>query len=880
MPRKGSVMIDTVPLPEAGKARGEKQFRLSARQAVKIAELHLKGFSFLPEWKGATPVNVYQLFSPDDKNKVSYFEIKVSTPNKHDAGYIIVSASEEDQPIPVFATFGRSHAERLKLKSSHRARKIIWHGPTYSTAEDDKGRIVAAVGQKPTRIISDRKRRGKKKLSGSKKPTNQKAITLPPPKEKKSPKEAWRRIKKYLGSIKEQDAPPAGVAAGSEVFKSIGGTGGDSGIPPSEFPVEVFGVNSALGWERSPNLDQIPANTAPNNNDYSSGCGPTAWAALVSYHNMHWDPDILYGSNYFMCAYINRLIMIFHDKLGTSSLSGQGFTDLEDMLKGYEVVKSYLHHGENYDIEWYAWSEGAFLGFGNETIVDYAKQMIYAEEHPAIIGYRTDTANGHYALGLRYAIPPFDLPEIGYLDYILVDNLHGNGSEDLKWISVGYIFAAYAIPRFTYICPRKRALVDSSLYPMDMASLNEWIYTAWTNKRGKVCISRAPATGYPIPVSGQNPLPIEFGNTKTLEGFKPAGMVSICTWNYTVTYWREFLLRASLMARMSKKPLPVSYGTPWGTEEFIGKRLRGEYSFLSTKQDPYLFLTWRDAEGRIHIAFTGIPGGLEKGSFADYILPERFKTAIDPAIAIAEDQNTGPMLYIAYGSGQGYLVIVELAALFRMAVGERGGWPEDYVLDQWPEEFGSDIATTVEYVENVLGDSVPVEKVVRFTKAWFPITTRGTSHVCLDSNKKEVALVWVENYGYGAEVCLRCGYTFRGNWESCQISMPSLTGESVSSLSTHDRPDIIYDKNGNKLLTWTDIDRRIYIAKISSNQARVIADLLETTPSGPSLHFVTDQLNNKNIILGWFGTDANNSMNHRVLFLSPGWISEDDALPY
>ncbi|HWB07311.1 MAG TPA: hypothetical protein VG796_30075 [Verrucomicrobiales bacterium] len=108
----------------------------------------------------------------DGSVKPGYFEFKiirkpkgrtpgsfpVTSPNEElptDAGYILLSATEEDFPIAEFATEGPTPTERLaRLAKTNRIR-VVRYGPTLLVAEDENGRAVATQGAVPFRLTPE-----------------------------------------------------------------------------------------------------------------------------------------------------------------------------------------------------------------------------------------------------------------------------------------------------------------------------------------------------------------------------------------------------------------------------------------------------------------------------------------------------------------------------------------------------------------------------------------------------------------------------------------------------------------------------------------------------------------------------------------------------
>jgi hypothetical protein len=115
-------------------------------QALRIARLHIESCRNLKEWKDADAVDIFPLYGSGKPSEITHYEIKVSSPEQRDSGYIIVSASEETSPIPVFAVSGKTFTERLRAKSGYTETRIVWHHPFSATAMDAKGEVVAVIG--------------------------------------------------------------------------------------------------------------------------------------------------------------------------------------------------------------------------------------------------------------------------------------------------------------------------------------------------------------------------------------------------------------------------------------------------------------------------------------------------------------------------------------------------------------------------------------------------------------------------------------------------------------------------------------------------------------------------------------------------------------
>jgi hypothetical protein len=108
----------------------------------------------------------------DGSVKPGYFEFKVirkpksrtpgsfplTSPEEEwptDAGYILLSATEEDFPIAEFATEGPTPTERLARLAKTNHIRVVRYGPTFLVAEDEKGKPLATQGAIPFRLTPD-----------------------------------------------------------------------------------------------------------------------------------------------------------------------------------------------------------------------------------------------------------------------------------------------------------------------------------------------------------------------------------------------------------------------------------------------------------------------------------------------------------------------------------------------------------------------------------------------------------------------------------------------------------------------------------------------------------------------------------------------------
>jgi hypothetical protein len=634
------------------------------------------------------------------------------------------------------------------------------------------------------------------------------------------------------------------------------------------------------GWSRHPNLHQYDL---PN--DEPIGCGPAAWGQYLSYHDKYWMPDLLYGTHDSVNDndYMKKLMKKLHDKMGTGDWLGiDGFTYPSHMDDGTEIFADYLLFDNTY-LYSEDWDLDVIL-FGSSpesSVLDIIISQTDWDE-PTIVGlwYYTDDKSkkdkdksgkvGHYCLGLGYS-----LNANNELKFVFVDENHGNDYDDWVWWHKQHIFGAWGIKRISYESKRTNTEVNNNLLSIDMASLGDKLYlvggkkTQQTNNPDyKLLIKRGSAKGYPHPQSittgGQLPKKLTFDeeiekSITDIQGVNTpfVGEVSICTWNKKepkMFSFKEHIIQSASFLDLTQDINVKSFK----------KIFNPKYINLLKEEVPYLFISWRDIDKRIHIAFTIIQDRLEDCVFNHVILPERFKTKVDPAIAIAEGDINKPLFYVAFvddhlgshylppSSDTGQLLIIPLDTFFRFAENNEDLWPLDYVpkaiyceeihTGQTGQAFGG---RTYEYT---------ITKLTDFIENWWLFDTPVTS-INLDSNGKEVALLWSSTREYNPfsdisepilKMCKDYSFTspneylsarprgvnsfnnlkieFSRFWEPFYDTQPLLiesgyTGnEQIGSIyvDPDSRPGIFFHPNDSEklLITWTDAEKRLYIGII------------------------------------------------------------------
>ena len=113
------------------------------------------------------------VMAADGSVKPGYFEYKVLLPavrraerggpvktdpedgGPTDAGFILISATEDDFPVAEFATEGPTPCERLARLAKTSRINVIRFGPTFLAAEDEQGRLLATDGGTPFKVDPD-----------------------------------------------------------------------------------------------------------------------------------------------------------------------------------------------------------------------------------------------------------------------------------------------------------------------------------------------------------------------------------------------------------------------------------------------------------------------------------------------------------------------------------------------------------------------------------------------------------------------------------------------------------------------------------------------------------------------------------------------------
>jgi hypothetical protein len=317
----------------------KKRFSISKslmQKVTQLAEIHMKRFEAEPDFGNSRISKVYPLLDIRGRRD-TLFEVKFSTPDEPDHGYVIVSTSEDYLPVLKFAFHGLTNIERLKSKVGNWAFNPVYFTPLYLVAEDDRGRYITAIGSPPVDLRDKGKSSGPKQgresrtANASYESFKQQFLkrTFPVPKERKTLiKKAWARIKK------------------------------SPFIDPNDIPAHNYQTVTAKNYESIPRYYQLLENEGANTHDFATGCVANAWMGLIGYFDNTTTPDVLRGTHsgnsYSLNDYQERVMVALSEYLGTYQGDEEppyghaGLVDWEHTKKGYDFIKTYLKRDIGY----------------------------------------------------------------------------------------------------------------------------------------------------------------------------------------------------------------------------------------------------------------------------------------------------------------------------------------------------------------------------------------------------------------------------------------------------------------------------------------------------------------------------------------------------
>jgi hypothetical protein len=415
--------------------------RLKRRDIESIAKGLLLDFKELPGFRNAEIANIWPLYGNRGKG-VEYYEVKFSSPENEDNGYAIISATTRDFPVVEFSESGLSHFESFQSQIGHQDFRMVRFGTNYITAEDQGKNLLAEIGNRPVIIPEEMQRHvrseGKSETGELEMSPRPDSISERMGKKPRIVSYKTFKLRYQRPAIKQDRLDRAWERALRR-----------------ENPGCVYDYFWADGRFNHTYFLQISENTPPNNNDHASGCGGTAWLNIIGWHNLNWTPNLLTGSPKYNNAYIKELTMACHDHIGTYEPwftfdADQGFTWPDDMPKGYDFIRTHLHHNCNY------WWRQDWWNTDEAWVFEVARDVIRAKR-PFIVGYYQDW---HYAIGYGVA----ECQTHGWDDDSWIRIYPAWPGNWDKWIPLSTIFAIYGVYSFSPVPltpPMPLSLIDA-----------------------------------------------------------------------------------------------------------------------------------------------------------------------------------------------------------------------------------------------------------------------------------------------------------------------------------------------------------------------------------------------------------------------------------
>jgi hypothetical protein len=308
------------------------------KQAYSVARLHLARFRNRPNFMGVSIRNIYPLL--DHKGEQgTFFEVVFCSEGHNNHGFAIISISRDYPPIGVFSFEGIAPRDYFTSRLGHRKFDVALYGTFYLVAEDDDGRPIATLGDRPP-VLCTKEHIHSEHLKGL------------------SPHQIFKKCygvhhRAFLERTK-------GTFDGAWKLADRARQGGESSGEPSDYPSTETDLPPhnyqeilAKHWELMPHYRQLAPNEGANrDHDFSSGCGATAWMNLIGYYDNTITPDLLRG-NYDglsgdvtggASAYKDNVLVALSEYIGVHADGDEGKEDWDDMFKGFDFIKARLHH--------------------------------------------------------------------------------------------------------------------------------------------------------------------------------------------------------------------------------------------------------------------------------------------------------------------------------------------------------------------------------------------------------------------------------------------------------------------------------------------------------------------------------------------------------
>ncbi|UVT18564.1 MAG: hypothetical protein H8K03_12075 [Nitrospira sp.] len=401
-------------------------------QLVKEA---LESFNDISDWTQARPAGFRPVYDID--GNAAYYEVSINDRQGINRGYVLVAATENDLPILELSETARPPSHQLAVMVGDQNFKMVYFGPGYIAAEDTNGNLIAEIGERPTVIPSEARLHTRGEGSNFRPVPPRDPLPAVPRQEIKRRLTQWS-----YAELKRTFVRPQPAAENLASYWSAA----KSPNSPCTFNVRA----SADAPKGHSYFLQIPQNKPPNTNDHASGCGATAWMNLFGWHNLNFTPSLLDADRRDNDPYIENLTMALHDYLGTYEPwwtfdSDQGFTWPEDMARGFEFVRTRLHHTADYWYrqDWWNTDESWVFQVGRDAIKKKRPFIVgyYSDLHYAI-GYQTRECTGHM---VTIQVDRANTMNVRVVHrYIHIYTGWSNDDSKDKWIPISTIFGIWA----------------------------------------------------------------------------------------------------------------------------------------------------------------------------------------------------------------------------------------------------------------------------------------------------------------------------------------------------------------------------------------------------------------------------------------------------
>ncbi len=415
-----------------------------------IAEHHAASFSALPGFERVQVDSVFPIYDMKGEQLV-YYEVKYRAPNGQDAGYAILSATEEDLPVVEFAHHGVTHFERFS-KEVDGPFRLIRYGSGYIVAENEKGQLVGEIGFRPQVIPREiweefsHIEEGEMAQKPGARPVPLKEepevpeLRIPQEFIREMPYEQWKAtidprtfvraepedIRWHWEQVREQYKRAEGPGNPRIAYASSGNC--------------AYDYYWADGIGNMPYILQMSANTSANHTSCASGCGPTAWVNLYSWHRRSFQFATGYDSSRYNTAWLDDRTMGVRSYLGTFRLRCNGFTWHYRMRRGISYAESRFNLDVYY---WWRWSLSTWWRSSRANWVFEVAREMARYRRPFIVGYYSDW---HYAIGYGIA----ECRTHGWSRHswaYIYPAWRANNTQD-KWIPKSDIFGIWGIYSF------------------------------------------------------------------------------------------------------------------------------------------------------------------------------------------------------------------------------------------------------------------------------------------------------------------------------------------------------------------------------------------------------------------------------------------------